>query len=95
MDKYELVVIVDSTIAQEEKESVIKNTTDAISKLDGKVINSQVWLDKHRFAFKIKKSLEGTYYLINFEGVTSAIAKIRQALRLNEKILRSLIVRAE
>jgi ribosomal protein S6 len=95
MDKYELIVIVDSTIAQEEKESVIKSTTETISKLDAKVINSQVWLDKHRFAFKIKKSLEGTYYLINFEGVTSAIAKIRQALRLNEKILRSLIVRAE
>ena len=95
MDKYELVVIVDATIAQEEKESVIKSTAEAISKLDGKVINSQVWLDKHRFAFKIKKCLEGTYYLVNFEGVRSAIAQIRQALRLNEKILRSLIIRVD
>ena len=95
MEKYELVVIVDANAAQEKKESILKETTDAIGKSEGKVINSQVWLDKHRLSFRIKKCLEGTYYMVNFEAVPVAIVKIRQYLKLNEEILRSLIVRVE
>ena len=95
MEKYELVVIVDANAPQEKKESILKETTDTINKSEGKVINSQVWIDKHRFSFRIQKCLEGTYYTVNFEAVPTAIAKIRQYLKLNEEILRSLIVRAE
>jgi len=95
MEKYELVVIVDANAPQEKKESILKETTDTIGKSEGKVINSQVWLDKHRFTFRISKCLEGTYYMVNFEALPAAILKIRQYLKLNEEILRSLIVRAE
>ena len=95
MEKYELVVIVDANAPQEKKESILKETTDAIGKSEAKVINSQVWLDKHRFTFRIQKCLEGTYYTVNFEALPVAIAKIRQYLKLNEEILRSLIVRVE
>ena len=95
MEKYELVVIVDANTPQEKKESILKETTEAIGKSEGKVINSQVWLDKHRFTFRLKKCLEGTYYTVNFEGLPSTIAKIQQYLKLNEEILRSLIVRVK
>jgi ribosomal protein S6 len=95
MEKYELVVIVDANAPQEKKESILKETTDAIGKSEAKVINSQVWLDKHRFTFRIAKCMEGTYYTVNFESVPAAINKIRQYLKLNEEILRSLIVRVE
>jgi len=95
MNKYELVVIVDATISQEEKEKIIKDACDAVAKSEGKVINSQVWLDKQKFSFRIKKKAEGTYYIINFESPTSAIVKVERILRLNEKVLRSLIVKAE
>jgi ribosomal protein S6 len=95
MEKYELVVIVDANSPQEKKESILKETTDAIGKSEGKVINSQVWLDKHRLTFRIQKCVDGTYYTINFEALPATVAKIRQYLKLNEQILRSLIVRVE
>ena len=95
MNRYELVVIVDASISQEEKEKIVKEAGDAIVKCEGNVINSQVWLDKHKFTFRMKKCTEGTYYLINFESVKSGLSKLRNALRLNENILRSLIVKAE
>ena len=95
MNKYELVVIVDAAITQEDKEAVIKEAQDIIVKGEGKIINSQVWIDKHKFSFSMKKRYEGTYYLVNFESAASKIARIRQLLRLNEKILRSSIVKAE
>ncbi len=95
MTKYELVVILDAHSNQEEKETIIKQTADAIAKGGGKVINSQVWLEKHKLTFKIKRRTEGTYYLINFECASSATPKIRQILSTNEDILRSAITKIE
>ena len=95
MEKYELAVIVDATIPQEQKESVIKEVSESVAKSGGKVINSQVWIDKHRFSFRMKKCSEGTYYLVNFESPRAAVAPIRQLLRLNDRILRFLMTRAE
>ena len=93
MDKYELVVIVDATLLQEEKERINKEVCDTITKCEGQVINSQVWLDKQKFSFRMKKRTEGTYYLINFECPKPAVANLRQILRINENILRFLIIK--
>jgi len=92
MNKYELVVIVDATLPQEQKESVLKEVGDAIQKCEGKVINSQVWIDKNRMSFRMKKCVEGTYYMINYEGNPLKNAELRRALKLNDRVLRSLIV---
>ncbi|MFA5059620.1 MAG: 30S ribosomal protein S6 [Candidatus Omnitrophota bacterium] len=88
MNKYELVVIVKAQMPQEAKEAIAKYACDAISKNGGKVINSQVWLEKHKLAFSIKKCLEATFYLIKFDAPTAAIIKAKQLLRMNEEILR-------
>ena len=93
--KYELVVIVDAKLTNEVKESIRKEVADAINKRGGKVINSQVWLEKHKLTFQIKKCDEGTYYVINFEGTSEIISKIRPTLKLNEKILRFDFIRVE
>jgi small subunit ribosomal protein S6 len=93
--KHEVVVILDSKLTTDQKDSIVKEVTDAIVKSGGKVINSQVWLDKHRFTFQIKKCTDGTYYLINMEGETSAVEKLRAFLKLNENLLRYGIFRTE
>jgi len=93
MNKYELIVIVDAASPQEEKESVIKEVIDVINKCDGKLINRNVWLDKHKFFFRIQKKTDGTYYILNFEGSQSRMAEFRKLLRLNSKVLRFLLIR--
>jgi len=95
MNKYELVVIVDAALSQEQKEEVMREVSDAITKQEGKLINRQTWLDKQRMSFRIKGKSEGTYYLINFESASSAAAPIRAALQMNEKILRFLLIKPE
>jgi small subunit ribosomal protein S6 len=92
MNKYELVVIVDATLSQEQKEALMKEVTDAVTKVDGKVSNRQVWLEKQKFSFRMKGKAEGTYYVVNFESPASSALKIREALRLNEKLLRFLLI---
>ncbi len=95
MDKYELVVIVDAALPQDQKEAVMKSVADEIAKCGGKVVNRQVWIDRQRMSFQMKKSSEGTYYLVNFEGGGARLAELRQAMRINEKILRSLIIKVK
>ena len=92
MNKYELVYIVDAHLAPEAKEEVSKQVTDTVTKSEGKVINSSVWFERQRISFPIKKIQDGTYYLVNWEGKGNASVKIRQSLRLNERILRFLII---
>lgn len=95
MDKYELMVLVKGQSPQEEKDAIYKQTTEAITKNGGKVVSNQVWLEKHKLAFSIQKCWEATFYLIKFDAATSAIEKMRQAIRLNEGVLRYLITRIE
>lgn len=95
MDKYELVVMVDAALTQADKDAVVKETTDTITKSGGQIVSNQVWLDKHKMSFRLKKVIEATYYLMNFEVAGAEIAKIRQTLRLSERVLRFLITRVE
>jgi small subunit ribosomal protein S6 len=88
MNKYELVVIVNAALSEDAKQEILKTVTDTVTKSGGKVINSQVWFDKHKLTFSIKKIKEATYYLINFEGEGDTANKVSAVLRLNEKVLR-------
>ena len=94
MNKYELVYIIDAHASQGVKDEIAKQVHDAMAKSDVKVINSQVWLERHRMSFSIKKIWEGTYYLLNIEAPTAAVNKLQGFLRLNEQILRFLTVKA-
>ncbi|MBF0483220.1 MAG: 30S ribosomal protein S6 [Candidatus Omnitrophica bacterium] len=93
--KYELVTIIDAKLTNDQKEAICKEVVEILQKVDAKVINSQVWFEKHKFSFDIKRCKEGTYYLTNFESPASSISKIRAALRLKEKVLRFEIIKNE
>jgi len=95
MNKYELVYIVDAHAPQSTKDEIAKQVADSLAKTEIKIINSQMWLDRHKMSFPIQKIGEGTYYLLNLEAKTSSIAKLQTNLRLNEQILRFMTVRAE
>jgi len=93
--KYELMMIVDAKFNKEDKEAIFKETTDTIIKSGGKIINSHVWIEKHKLTFDIKKCKEGTYYIINFESGGNINEKVCSILKLNERILRFLITKTE
>ena len=94
MNKYELVVILDAQKSSSEKEEIYKKIQEEIAKSGGRVLNGQVWLEKHRMTFSLKRKTEGTYYTVNFQSESPYLIKIKEFLRLNEDILRYLIVKA-
>jgi small subunit ribosomal protein S6 len=95
MNKYELVYIIDAHAAQGTKDEIAKQVADAFTKAEITAVNSQMWLDRHKMSFPIKKIIEGTYYLLTFEAKTSAVTKLQSILRINEQILRFLTVKAD
>ena len=95
MNKYELVYIVDAHAPQSTKDEIAKQVADALAKAEIKVLNNQMWLERHKMSFPIRKIMEGTYYLLSFEAKGSSIDKLRISLRINEQILRFMTVRAD
>lgn len=95
MTKYELVYIVDAHAPQTTKEEIAKQVADSVAKAEIKLINSQLWLERHKMSFPIQKIMEGSYYLLTLEGKSTNLAKLQSILRLNEQLLRFITVKAD
>lgn len=95
MNKYELVYIIDAHASQSVKDDIAKQVSDALNKSGIKLVNSQVWLERHKMSFPINKIWEGSYYMLNLEAPGAALAKLYSLLRINEQILRFLTIRVE
>jgi len=95
MNKYELVYIVDAHAPQTTKDEIAKQVEDSLAKTQIKVVNKQIWLERHKMSFPIQKIIEGTYYLLNLEADSSNVAKLQGILRMNEQILRFITVKAD
>ena len=93
--KLELMLIVDANLNNDDKQSIYKEATEAVKKAGGKILNSQVWMEKHKLTFPIRKCREGSYYCINFEGGGDVNEKIHSNVILNERILRFVIIDSE
>ena len=95
MNKYEVVYIVDAHAPQATKDEIAKQVADSVAKAEAKIVQAQVWLERHKMSFPINKVSEGTYYLVNVEAKTASINKLSSLLRINEQILRFLTIKQE
>ncbi|MCM8795129.1 MAG: 30S ribosomal protein S6 [Candidatus Omnitrophica bacterium] len=95
MNKYEAMFIIKPDLAQDDKESLFNQIKEVIAKNNGQVISSDIWAEKRKFYFPIKKYSEGLYYLMNFNAASEAIRQISSTYKVNENILRFLIIRRE
>ncbi|NLE64423.1 MAG: 30S ribosomal protein S6 [Elusimicrobia bacterium] len=92
MSKYEVIFIVDARSSDGEKAEVAKQVTDLTAKVGGQVLACDIWIDRQRMAFPLKKAWEGTYYKMDAEIPELEVARFRKELLINERILRFLIV---
>ena len=95
MNHYEGMFIVRPDLSDEDKKNLFAQINDAVTKNNGSVSAANIWSEKRRMCFRIKKCDEGVYYLISFSAAAEALAKITHAYKLNENILRVLITKAK
>lgn len=95
MKKYEAMLIIKPDLLDEEKKNLFNQINDTVTKNNGTVTQANIWSEKRKLFFSIKKYPEGTFYLLNFNAQADTVAKIRHAYKLNENILRVLITTKE
>ena len=94
MNKYEIMFIVKS----ENDEKTIKDTVSAFEKvltdMKAKIVNKKD-MGQKKLAYPINKQLRGNYYVFNVEASTDAVKEFDRKARIDENILRHIIIREE
>ena len=91
MRNYEGVFIVNPDLPSDATKGVLAQVQEMVSKNGGRVDGVQDW-GKRRLAYKIHKKQEGHYLVLNFQMDSSHTRKLEQALRLNDNVMRYLLV---
>ncbi len=91
-NKYEGLFIINSDLAEEDRDKVIKDIEKDIASAKGKVIDVDR-IGKKKLAYKIKKRIEGVYVNIKFEAPSEGIAVLNKKLKMKEDIFRVFILR--
>ena len=91
MRNYEGVFIISPELSNDVSKGVVTQIQELVSKNGGRVDGIQEW-GKKRLAYKIKKKQEGNYVVVNFQLESKSAKKLDQALRLNDNLLRFLLV---
>ncbi|MGX2984984.1 30S ribosomal protein S6 [Helicobacter sp. 23-1048] len=94
MKHYETMFIVKPTLQEEEIKAKIDFFKDIITKNEG-VIETCLDMGMRNLAYEIKKNQRGYYFVIYFQSNPSLIAELERNYRINEDILRFLIVKYE
>ncbi|MYB65808.1 30S ribosomal protein S6 [Candidatus Poribacteria bacterium] len=90
MKPYELMLIITPDQDESQTETLIENVKGIIEQ-NGNIVHIDNW-GKRRLSYPIRKRTEGYYVIYVFECETSFVAQLNQALRVNEAILRHMIV---
>ena len=90
MKNYEIMTITKKALGQEGSEVVSGLVKEAISKLDGEVLNVSPW-GRRKFAYKMDNETEGYYEVIEFTLTASKIEALKTRLNLIDGLQRYLI----
>ena len=94
MNKYELAVVLNVKLEDEERAAAIEKITNYITRFGGTVTNIDEW-GKKRLAYEIQKMKEGFYYFIQFDGDSTTPNELESRIRIMEPVIRYLCVRQE
>ena len=94
MNKYELAVVVNARIEEEERAAVVDRCKALIERFGGTITNVDDW-GKKRLAYEIQKMKEGFYYFIQFDAESSAPIEIEHRIRIMDNVIRFLCVRQD
>lgn len=92
-NKYELVFVLSMELGDDGIEAYQQRVEDLI-KEHGEVAEVDVW-GQRRLAYEIKDQREGYYILIHFNSEPEFPEELDRVLKLNDQVLRHMIVRAE
>lgn len=94
MANYELMLIIDSKLTEEERTESINELKASFEKFSVKVEKEDVWGDK-KLAYKINKTDRGFYILYDLELDGKIIKPLSESINLNRPVVRYMFTRKE
>lgn len=94
MNKYELTLVVNAKIEDDERAAAVEKAKEIITRFGGTVTEVED-AGKKRLAYEIQKMKEGYYYFIQFDADAACPAELEKRVRIMDNVLRYLIVRPE
>ncbi len=94
MRKYEIMFIVKATQESADVKKTAENAKTILTKEKATVAEFKE-LGEKKLAYPIKKEISGYYYVMQVEANNDAITEFDRKVRLDENILRHLIIRLD
>ncbi|MCD8197298.1 MAG: 30S ribosomal protein S6 [Lachnospiraceae bacterium] len=94
MNKYELVLVVNVKIEDEERAAVVDRAKEIITRFGG-VVTEVEDAGKKRLAYEIQKMREGFYYFVQFDAPATCPAEVERRMRIQDNVIRYLCVRKD
>ena len=94
MNKYELALVVNAKLADEERAAVVEKAKGYITRYNGVITEVEEWVKK-RLAYEIQHIREGFYYFVQFEADSTCPAEVERHMRIMDNVLRYLVVRKD
>jgi len=91
---YELVIIFDPSLEEEAIDTELSKITSLIEKEKCKISDIDKW-GIRKLAYPIKSQENGYYLIVYFEGNGSIVSELDRVIKINDKILRHLIVKSD
>ena len=92
MNNYELTLVLPGGATAAKKKSVLARIEKLVKTGKGKIAKSDDW-GKLDLAYEIKKQKSGVFVLMNLEMTPDMIKNLKDKLRLDDDIIRYLIVK--
>ena len=94
MRGYELVLIIDPEILEEDVPTAIEKVSQFITGRGGEVAGVNRW-GRRKLAYPIQRHLEGNYVVTEFRLDPNQVAGLEASLGLVEEVIRHLVVRTD
>jgi len=94
LNDYELLFILPTDLPEDAATAATESVRTYVTSRGGEVQSLEVW-GRRRLAFPIEKRHEGIYHIARFSLGPDQAIDLDRSLRLNEHVLRHMIVRNE
>lgn len=91
--KYEMLYLIDSSIADEARDALIAKFEDTVKNLGGTVVSTDKWGVK-KLAYPINYKSDAFYVLMTFEANGDSIKELDRIAGITDGVLRRMITKA-
>jgi len=92
MRKYELTLIIDPKLAEKDAKDIQDKLKKWVTTGKGKIVKEEIW-GRKKLAYPIAKKTEGLYFFYNLDLESDQVASLDKNLKLQENIMRYLLLR--